>query len=330
MDIEEIILKETENRLSAQDVSRLKAWIDENPRNKKIYNQVKLILERRGKDTSNTGKEEVWVELNQRIDRTAKEQRPAKKSVSIARWLRYAAIILLSAGLGALIHQFQPGQKTVTEIVPQLIEKVSQPGQKITTRLPDGTVVKLNANSRIITPEVFQEDIRRVELHGEAFFDVVQDTSRPFIITIGDMEVKVLGTSFNVKEDGDLEQKIVAVKSGKVAVEDKNSGELVVLNPSQLVVQNKNEGLYKKDFTEEEGLFAWTENKLVLNDDDHEKVLREIGYWFGKEVEVRGNIDREVKYTAIYENPTLEEVLLSTSHIFKFQYKIHENRIIIE
>ncbi|XOV93480.1 MAG: FecR family protein [Bacteroidota bacterium] len=335
MDIDEIILRELEGELSEEDRLILSAWLKEKPRNEKVYNQVKLIMASRGSKTKNASQEVVLDQLRERINSYESQRNPQsmstnKKEFSIGSWIKYAAIIFLSIGLGALIHQIQTDDQTVADVKPLLIEKVSNPGQKITTKLPDGTVVKLNANSRIIVPEQFQGNTRRVELHGEAFFDVYQDKTKPFIINVGNMEVKVLGTSFSVKEDDFLGQKIVAVKTGKVTVEDKNSGELVVLDPSQMVIQNNGEGLYKKDFVLDDEIFGWTENKLVFNDDGYQKVLRELGYWFGKEVVINGNIDGNLKYTATYVDPTLEEVLLSSSHIFEFEYKMDGDKIIIE
>ncbi len=330
MDIDDIIIRDLEGKLSSEDQSRLNAWLKESPKNLKIYNQVKYILAKQGSPVTSSGEEEVWQELRKRIkaEPSQKQDTPPKRTIN--PWLKYAAVVLLSIGLGAVIHQNLPEKQSVAQTELRIIEKVSMPGQKITTKLPDGTVVKLNGNSKLLVPEKFVGEIRRVELQGEAFFDVQPDQSKPFIISMGNMEVKVLGTSFNVKEDGVLNQKIVAVKTGKVSVEDKQSGELVVLNPSQMVIQHKGEGMYKQDFELADDLFGWTENKLVFNDDDHQKVLRELGYWFGMEVEVRGEIDQKVKYTATYENPTLEEVLLSTSHIFKFKYQVNDKKIIIE
>ncbi len=330
MDIDDIIIRDLEGILSSEDQSRLNAWLKDSPKNMKTYNQVKYILAKQGTPLTSNGEEEVWQELRKRMnaDASKKQDTPSKRTIS--PWLKYAAVILLSIGLGALIHQNLPEEQNQAQKEPRIIEKVSMPGQKITTKLPDGTIVKLNGNSKLLVPEQFVGEIRRVELQGEAFFDVHPDKSKPFIISVGNMEVKVLGTSFNVKVDGVLNQKIVAVKTGKVAVEDKQSGELVVLNPSQMVIQHEGEGMYKQDFKLAEEQFGWTENKLVFNDDDHQKVLQELGYWFGVEVEVRGKISQKVKYTATYENPTLEEVLLSTSHIFKFNYQINGKKIIIE
>ncbi|MBV6640605.1 MAG: FecR domain-containing protein [Cyclobacteriaceae bacterium] len=330
MDIDDIIIRDLEGKLSSEDQSRLNAWLKDSPKNMKTYNQVKYILAKQGRPLTSNGEEEVWRELRKRMDADASQKQDTQSKRTINPWLKYAAVILLSIGLGAVIHQNLPEEQNIAQAEPRIIEKVSMPGQKITTKLPDGTVVKLNGNSKLLVPEQFVGEIRRVELQGEAFFDVQPDKSKPFIISVGNMEVKVLGTSFNVKEDGILNQKIVAVKTGKVAVEDKQSGELVVLNPSQMVIQHEGEGMYKQDFELADKLFGWTENKLVFNDDDHQKVLQELGYWFGKEVEVRGRIDQKVKYTATYENPTLEEVLLSTSHIFKFNYQINGKKIIIE
>ena len=89
---------------------------------------------------------------------------------------------------------------------------------------PDGSIVTLNRNSKLIFPKHFTKNVREVTITGEAFFDVKPNTSKPFIINAGNVQVKVLGTSFNVCAYPGTETVEVVVESGKVQVTRKNCG----------------------------------------------------------------------------------------------------------
>ena len=331
MDIEEIILQNTTRPLTQEEREKLRSWLRENPKNKKAYAQLRVMLANRGLQITDNGKEEVWDLLNKRIQRPSELRQKVKPTGTTWSWIKYAAIVLLSIGLGILGQQYllrtdQPvAQKEI-----RLIEKTSELGEKVTTKLPDGTIVKLNSGSKLLFPSSFDSDERKVQLQGEAFFDVERNELKPFIIQIGEMEVQVLGTSFNVREDTESHQKTVAVKTGKVAVNNKTNGESVLLAPHQMVVETQSGALNKLPIMSEEAVFGWTDNKLVFDDNQYKAVLKEISKWFGTEIKVEKELDSKLKYTAVFDNPTLDEVLMSTSRIFKFNYKISENKVIIE
>ena len=331
MDIEEIILQNTTRPLTQDEREKLRSWLRESPKNKKAYAQLRVMLANRGLQITDNGKEEVWDLLNKRIRQPSELHQKDKPTFTTWSWVKYAAIVLLSIGLGVLGQQYiLKTDQTVVQKEVRMIEKMSELGEKVTTKLPDGTIVKLNSGSKLLFPSSFDSDERKVQLQGEAFFDVERNEQKPFIIQIGEMEVEVLGTSFNVKEDTESHQKTVAVKTGKVAVNNKANGEPILLDPLQMVVETQSGTLNKLPIMSEEAVFGWTDNKLVFDDNQYKTVFKEVSKWFGVEIEAGKELDEGMKYTAVFDNPTLDEVLMSTSRIFKFNYKINENKVIIE
>lgn len=154
--------------------------------------------------------EAAWSKVNKRI--TAKNKQvepkvlPLQKS-SFAAW-RVAASVLVVLGLGWL------GYRWMTPIEKAEIAVVKTKKNTLEQTLPDGTKVFLNENSTLTAAADFNDETRTVTLKGEAYFDVKRDETRPFIINANGTEVRVLGTSFNVKAYDNHVR--VAVTSGKV------------------------------------------------------------------------------------------------------------------
>lgn len=145
------------------------------------------------------------------------------KSPSNFRFWRAAASILIVMGLGWLGYRF------FEKANEPAIANVLKTQQKTTEQtLPDGTKVFLNQNTTLSFTDDFGQDTRTVVLKGEAYFDVKRDENRPFIIQANGTEVKVLGTSFNVRA---YDQKVnVAVTSGKVQFSTPRAKTLLVKN----------------------------------------------------------------------------------------------------
>jgi ferric-dicitrate binding protein FerR (iron transport regulator) len=166
------------------------------------------------------------------------------------QWLKVAAVIIFMAGTVALAYTLFSTNEIKTVAVNSL-DKV------ITDTLPDKSVITLNKNSTLDYPEKFKGDTRTVNLKGEAFFSVTPDKSKPFIIHVNDVTIKVVGTSFNVKSfNGNTE---VIVETGIVEViRDKeeidlhpNEKILVKKDDSTLTKEKERGALYNYDLTKE-------------------------------------------------------------------------------
>ncbi|MBR07327.1 MAG: hypothetical protein CMP48_06535 [Rickettsiales bacterium] len=208
------------------------------------------------------------------------------------------------------------------------IVKIAEKGQKLSFRLTDGTLVKLNSNSSLSYDFSDTNGIRKVRLTGEAFFDVARDEARPFIIETDELEVSVLGTSFNVNTS--RENRLVAVKSGKVKVRSVSNGDLVFLQKDQFSNLNDDKSLSKQQVINNEELFGWVDNKLVFSADEITEVTWKISQWFDYEIELKVNIKEFDQYSAVHNNPTLKEVLESFTHAYQLKYEIDGNKIILK
>lgn len=260
-------------------------------------------------------------ELRKRLWRGIRAQTfpPRNSYAPIWRWAAVVTLILAPV-LFLLLSQetFIYGDEDSYSIVSH----VTVPGQKRTIRLPDGSVVKLNSGSIIKYPERFSSRKRSVEIVGEAFFDVTRDESRPFVITARDIRVQVLGTSFNVKAFAGDPEINVAVKSGKVVVQNTRSTASVTLLQDEMVTcAVSGSGLQKKSITDKAIVFGWAEGKLVFDNESFDEVFKKISRWYGVKVILNGPLTHK-KITASCRKLTLGQALEGLSHTYDFDYEI--------
>ncbi|TRX59229.1 DUF4974 domain-containing protein [Fulvivirga sp. M361] len=203
--------------------------------------------------------------------------------------------------------------------------KNTQWGQKKVVKLPDGTVVKLNSGTSIKYPQNFQVDKRQVELSGEAFFDVAHDETRPFVINAGDIAVKVLGTSFNVRSYSEESEIDVMVMTGKVRVIKSETDESVTLLPDQMATYFPlSKTLERKSIPDKDAVFGWIDGNLVFRDQDFQTVIRTLSRWYGVQFRVSDDLFLTKKITANFSNASLKEVMKILSHNYEFRFKIKE------
>ena len=176
-------------------------------------------------------------------------------------WYAAAAAAIL---LGIVIPATYLFMKPKTEqIAIHYVEESTQRGEIRTVVLPDQTKVTLNAGSRLKYPVNFTGDERSVELYGEALFDVTSDPERPFTVKTENMNIKVLGTVFDVKEYADDLTASVSVVSGKVEVG--LADEKLILVKNQQVKMDKTIGTNEKMNIDAVNCMSWTNGILYFN-----------------------------------------------------------------
>jgi hypothetical protein len=176
--------------------------------------------------------------------------KPLKIAFFQHTWFRLAASFLLLFALGWLVYErYQTDNlydKFVTDNKSKLIEVINNGVNSQIVQLNDGSKVTLNAGSRISYEASFSGNNRIVYLTGEAFFEVVRNPQKPFLVYANELVTKVLGTSFSVKANKFDKQVVVEVKTGKVSVSaqkgfnekaDKFKG--LILTPNQKVVYDR-------------------------------------------------------------------------------------------
>lgn len=150
--------------------------------------------------------------------------------------------------------------------------------------LSDGTRVWLNSMSELVYPVRFVGDRREVQLRGEAYFEVKHDLSRPFIVRVGDMETRVLGTSFNISAYENEETVNTTLLEGKVQVSLTDRGlniPSIVLMPGMQSRWKKGKGEFSVRKVDLKNVVAWRYGEFVFDEDDMDVVTRMLARWYG-------------------------------------------------
>ena len=180
--------------------------------------------------------DKAWSRLRERLDRDGLIEQPEQRRGPSLRYaLAFAAtlVLLLTAGLIFITRETEE----TPLISKELLNDIS--GTTFVARLEDGSIVYLSENSSIKHPEKFSSDERKIEMEGEAFFDIARDESKPFIINAGNTEVQVLGTSFElICHDGET---VLSVKTGKVRLTLLNSGMTIDVSAGEKAYSDNNQ-----------------------------------------------------------------------------------------
>ncbi|MDR1783306.1 MAG: FecR domain-containing protein [Dysgonamonadaceae bacterium] len=147
--------------------------------------------------------------------------------------------------------------------------------------LSDNSKVWLNANSRLDFPVQFANNERKVILKGEAYFEISPDKTRPFIVEAGDLQIKELGTSFNVKAYSEEPTVQTTLLTGKVAISISNRTD--ELNPGLTAVFEKKNRSMKIKKADLEEVLAWKNGYFIFHDEDLQTVVRTLQRWYDVE-----------------------------------------------
>lgn len=194
-----------------------------------------------------------------------------KKAWHSHTWLQVAASVVIVLGSYFIYQQGQPSKKAPQEV--PILSKTYSTGNKEIKKilLQDSTIIWLNANSTLTLKKNFGRGSRQVQLSGEANFEVKRDTLRPFLVDARELQVRVLGTSFNVRSYQHLSQIKVSVTSGKVRVSEKEK-QLAVLIKNQGLNYDKNNAAFKVIAIEPSSQTSWTAGKVTLQKASYEEL----------------------------------------------------------
>ncbi len=243
------------------------------------------------------------------------------------KWLRIAASWALLVGLGIVVYNWS---KSVNppKPVPEIVERTEW-GQKLNVTLGDGTRVILNSGSTLCFPERFEGDSRAVELVGEAFFEVVKNKDKPFLIKTAALTTTVLGTSFNINAYPDEAEIAVTLATGKVKIASADS--TVYINPNEQAVFNTSTKTLNTFQVEINPYIDWKNGIIHINDATLAETADILRRWYGVDFVFENERLAHCHITATYDNQTLATVLESIKHVKKglgYEY-LEDNSILI-
>ncbi|WPV01281.1 FecR family protein [Mucilaginibacter sp. cycad4] len=283
---------------------------------------------------------------------------PIKKSAIHYLW-RAAAAIVLIAGCSYLFYskKVSSGKEIASTTSGAWQNKNTSARDKSTIVLTDGTRITLNSQSSLRYPTKFTGKTREVYLSGEAFFDVHKDHEHPFIIHTEKMNIKVLGTAFNVKSyPNDPSSETTLIRGAiEVTLDDRPSDRIILKPTEKLIVKKGSFTTIRKNpaklspamdssagtqyvltsFTrlhqDDSAVLetSWTENKLIFRDENFADLAARMERWYGVEIKFKNDEMKKYRFTGTYEKETITQALDALRITEDFHYKIKNSIIYI-
>ena len=219
---------------------------------------------------------------------------------------------------------YDPTNKNSREIVYNTIS--TPKGGQYQLELPDGSEVWLNATSSIHFPTSFIGTERRIEITGEAYFEIAKNPNMPFIVTVNNAEVQVLGTHFNINAYRDEDDVKTTLLEGSVRFV--NDGNTNILKPGQQAQLTKEGTTKVVGNVDVDEVVAWKNGIFDFENAGIETVMRQLSRWYDVEIEYKGKTD-DLFIAEMRRNIKLSDALKALELTGKVKFDIHGKKIIV-
>lgn len=338
----QLIVAYFEKTISDDGLTQLRDWIEESMENLETFSETIQILDAsKAYFKQPDSLKKNWVRISTHVNSQKKEEEiafdaqvsPVQEKTGIKwishKWLSYAAVLLLLSAASVI------GYKYIFHHTPLPVEYTqmsNRDGQHSKIILPDNSVIYLGGGSKLRFAKKFEGRERIVYLNGEAFFEVVHNPKRPFVVKSGKITTIVLGTSFNVKAFAAKNKVAVTVNTGKVGVMATMHGksQLVkfLLPDEQLEINTKN-GLYTFNATDAAAVSGWMNNNFVFYNTSLKEITASLEHHYGIKMEFTDAELEKIRLTAKFNDMPIKQVLDNLSALSGLTFTQKGNHIFI-
>jgi transmembrane sensor len=356
----ELVTKHLTCEISPEESEELKSFIASSPAYKQQFDDLTMYWEHT--DTEYTDDAIAFQKIQDKIKRqedageTATDDsdpianlpQPSKNKTIIRFWPAAAAAIVLIAGGVYLLNMLSAGKNRELSTADWQ-QKTTAKGAKSVITLSDGTHITLNSQSTVRYPARFDGDTREIMLSGEAYFDVKKDHEHPFIIHAAKLNVKVLGTTFNVRSypQDTVSETTLITGVIEVTLRDRPSDRIILKPNEKLIVKNnafegakqlpwdtgKHPGLPRAQYVltslsyigNKDSMVsetAWMKNRFSFDNNTFAELADKMEIWYGVDIVFDNEKARQYNFSGVFENDTIEQALKALRDIEKFDYKI--------
>ncbi|MFQ6600620.1 FecR family protein [Flavobacterium sp. C3NV] len=318
---DDLLVKYLVGETNANENAAVEIWLKADKKNLSYYKGFKKIWEDSlliAAENTHVDEDAAWKRLHNRMHEKDVPVHTLKKSSF--QWLRIAASIVLISTLGWLGYSYFENKSANTLI------QIHAANTTLNDTLPDGTTVTLNKNSSLSYTSKFKGKTRPVTLKGEAFFNVSPDKTKPFIITINDVTVQVVGTSFNVKNKNgkttvDVETGIVKVSKNKDQVELRHGEKVVIADLQSQLLKSISKGK----------LYNYYRNKeLVCDETPLQELVDALNEIYDVDIVIKKTALQKKPITTVFKDQSLDEILEVIQETFMIEIERKDNQIILE
>ncbi len=319
---EEILISYIKGEINSEkEILEILDWIELNPENQIKYTQLKNL----------------WVitglEYPEPIEIPSfsypKKMRDSVSNSFFGTLLKYAAIFILAFSLGSgSIYMINKRERTE---LSNLYNTVVVPyGKRSQVTLYDGTKVWLNSGTTLKYPVLFSPYMRKVFIEGEAYFKVSKDDNHPFIVNSGKLDIKVLGTSFNICAYPEDNEFSATLDEGSICAINTSIDKNIMLKPGeQLILNRATNGM--ELLKVKTGLYSsWKEGMLKFENAPFEELIKKMERWYDVKIIVDRAINTKEHYTMTIKTESLREMLKVVSRTTSIKYEIKEDTITIK
>lgn len=323
---EELLGKYLAQETDAQESALVEAWLKKDVANQKEFDDYKYILAQIAISKAEKPAEQINVNIDAAWKKVKSQMQPtitpkvavikSTKQVFFTPIRIAASITLLLAGILALF---------LSKNEPEIISlKTTQ--NTLEQTLPDGSVVFLNVNTNLSYSSDFEGDIREINLTGEAFFKVQRNESKPFIIHANGSDIRVLGTSFNVKAY--TKNVKVSVESGKVEFRHEKKQTLLVKGEEAEFEAEKD--TIRKAVMIDKNTFAYKTRTFVFEDSSLEHVINVLSENYHTKIVLKNNNIKSCRLTTTFANETLPNALNVIAETLNLKVTLEGEKYIID
>jgi len=299
----DLVVKHLTGEITSDEQNTLQEWLEMDPGNQELFESYRKTWEGMDKVSGITSEDidKEWLRLENAIDSDARVVSMKPEKHTRRRFLSIAASIAVLITSFALLYWFifqSPGIQ------------IEAGNNSIQHEFPDGSFASLNYNSTISYKKTYNKNTRRIDLAGEAFFEVQKDPEKPFIISSGDLEVKVLGTSFNVNAYPESDLIDVVVKTGRVSVETTGKmTNMVILEPGERATFTKTDQELTKSVNNNINYQAWKTRRIEFEETTLGEAVKVLSNVYNHKINIDSPALAECRITVTFDSQELDAVL---------------------
>ena len=329
--IDELIANYLTEGLDKNALDELKTWIAASAENQQYFiRQREIWFSAVSREAASVyDKDKAFENFRNRVESQKEIQSTSRRGFSLAAVWRYAAVVAIIIAVGCI--SYWQGEVNVKDTFADI--SVEAPlGSKTKLYLPDGTLVWLNAGSRMTYSQGFGVDNRKVELEGEGYFEVKRNEKIPFFVKPKDLQLQVLGTNFNFRDYPEDHEVVVSLLEGKVGLNNLLREEKeAVLSPDERAVLNKANGLLTVESVTASNASQWTDGYLFFDEELLPDIAKELERSYNVKIHIANDSLKTFRFYGnfVRREQNIQEVLEALASTEKMQYKIEERNITI-
>lgn len=308
-------------KATAKEMKQLAEWLALSEENRKNFFQTELAFHL-GKNSQTQTSKNI-KEAETRLFNRIKAYEELSNNNSSTHFLRYAAAIIIALLVigGGLLAYMQQSTKTITVAAINEVKKVV---------LPDNSIVWLNKGAIISYADHFDGQERKVNLKGEALFKVTKNPKQPFIVSTNTASAKVLGTTFNFKDNENDDNEVISLIEGKLEVSGRNKEGKVILKPNQKATIHKSSNIITTENCYAPVDAVWRDNIIPFSNMQIKDIAHILEQLYDYKVIINSKLNNKKSYTGVIKrNKDITNVLEGLSYSISIHYAIKDKEIIL-